>query len=148
STSTPSAVKSRSIMARGSGPDRRLAEVCEKTPNRLPRFWAPCDSMPMGANEAGKRITAVDRRRVVFAEACEPVDKQGLDIGHKLPQLRVVSDNPRPGVERQQRFGGTGWAGIKGDDAVFRRAVKEEREADRNTERVPFRVTQAEITEH
>ena len=109
----------------------------------------------MQADEPDEPEALVDRQdevlRLMIAERDfalsrpQPVGHQRLDVRRQAGQHRVGAHDLVPGVERQQRLGGTGRARIDRDHPPGHAALVEEGHLDRDEQAVPLRRAQLEL---
>src|SRR5271156_6328985 len=73
------------------------------------------------------------------------IDEQRFDVGPQLAENYILFDDLVPGVEREERLHGSGWAWIKRNDSTVDARMEEERHVDRDQQVVPLRVGHPEI---
>src|SRR6202011_4525549 len=107
--------------------------------------------VPVDANQADEFVTFINWNDVMLradaARRADAVHQKSLHRRFDLLEDRVCLNNVVPGIEREQRLGGTGRARIKSADFSLRSAVEEKRHLDRDHQTVPLAVRHLEFTE-
>src|SRR5262249_7796529 len=119
-----------------------LLQAQKESPDLLPYRRPPRESPPVAADQPRKFETLVDRYAVITPRLSQTVHEQGFDVSLEIVEDRVLLSHRIPGLQRQERLDGAGWARIKRLDAPGRAAADEECQVDRQSQLLPLLVTQ------